>query len=137
MHRTVLRVSLALAVGVSAAACNSPDREPGDAAGAKVLRTLFERSNVPARIVSFKKTQGRAAHLAEADVYEYWYESEIQFPDGFDAKCANEKDRGPCALLGLATDQTFKKNEILKSEGSLHFTKGQKGGWTGEDNNSY
>jgi hypothetical protein len=127
----VAAATLILALG----ACGGT-REPSDAAGAKVLRNMFERSAVPARIVSFKKTQGRAAHVGANDVYEYWYESEIQFPEGYDAKCANEKERGACALLGLAVDQSFQKNEILKSEGSLHFSKGEKG-WMAEDNNAY
>ncbi len=130
----VMRVAgaaLILALG----ACGGT-REPNDAAGAKVLRNMFESAAVPARIVSFKKTQGRAAHIGNDDVYEYWYESEIQFPDGYDAKCANEKERGACALMGLATDQSFQKNEILKSEGSLHFSKTDQG-WLAEDKNAY
>jgi len=64
------------------------------------------------------------------------YESEIQFPDGYEAKCAEEKERGPCALLGIAADQTFQKNEILKSEGSLHFSKTGKG-WAARTKNDY
>jgi hypothetical protein len=127
----VAAVSLILALG----ACGGP-KEPNDAVGAKVLRNMFERAAVPARIVSFKKTQGRAAHVGTEDVYEYWYESEIQFPDGFEAKCANEKERGACALLGLAADQSFQKNEILKSEGSLHFSRNDKG-WAAEDKTTY
>ncbi|QGM47577.1 hypothetical protein [Methylocystis heyeri] len=127
----VAAASLILALG----ACGEP-KEPNDAVGAKVLRNMFERAAVPARIVSFKKTQGRAAHVGTEDVYEYWYESEIQFPDGFDAKCANEKERGACTLLGLAADQSFQKNEILKSEGSLHFSRNDKG-WAAEDKNTY
>jgi hypothetical protein len=127
----VAAASLILALG----ACGEP-KEPNDAVGAKVLRNMFERAAVPARIVSFKKTQGRAAHVGNEDVYEYWYESEIQFPEGFEAKCANEKERGACTLLGLAADQSFQKNEILKSEGSLHFSRNDKG-WAGEDKNTY
>ncbi len=83
-----------------------------------------------------QKTQGREAHIGTQDVYEYWYESEIQFPDGYEAKCAEEKERGPCALLGIAADQSFQKNEILKSEGSLHFSKTEKG-WAAEDKSDY
>jgi len=135
MNKPMMKMTLALAATVLLAACGG-DHEPGDAAGAKVLRNLFERSSVPARIVSFKKTQGRAAHIGTEDVYQYWYESEVQFPDGYEAKCANEKERGPCALLGIAVDQTFQKNEILKSEGSLHFSKTEKG-WAAEDKNAY
>jgi hypothetical protein len=127
----VAAASLILALG----ACGEP-KEPNDAVGAKVLRNMFERAAVPARIVSFKKTQGRAAHVGNEDVYEYWYESEIQFPEGFEAKCANEKERGACTLLGLAGDQSFQKNEILKSEGSLHFSRNDKG-WAAEDKNTY
>jgi len=86
-------------------------REPGDAAGARVLRNLFQRSGVPANIVSFKKTQGREAHIGAQDVYEYWYESEIQFPDGYEAKCVEEKERGPCALLGIARIRRSRKTK--------------------------
>jgi hypothetical protein len=136
MKKPMVKLSLALAAAVLLSACN-PDREPGEAAGAKVLRNLFARAKAPAQIVSFKKTQGRAAHTPGGEVYEYWYESEILFPEGYDAKCAYEKERGVCALLGIASDQSFRKNEILKSEGSLHFAKDGKGSWTGEDNDSY
>lgn len=135
MTKPMMKITLALATVFALAAC-SGSREPGDAAGARVLRNLFERSGVPAHIVSFKKTQGREAHIGAQDVYEYWYESEIQFPDGYEAKCADEKERGPCALLGIAADQTFQKNEILKSEGSLHFSKSAKG-WAAEDKGNY
>jgi hypothetical protein len=135
MNKPMMKIAVALAAVFALAGCGG-SREPGDAAGARVLRNLFERSGVPAHIVSFKKTQGREAHIGSEDVYQYWYESEIQFPDGYDAKCANEKDRGPCALLGIAADQTFQKNEILKSEGSLHFSKTEKG-WAAEDKNAY
>ena len=44
--------------------------------------------------------------------------------------------KSPTDLLGLAADQAFQKNEILRSEGSLHFSKSEKG-WTGEDKNTY
>ncbi len=116
------------------AAC-SPS-EPNEAAGAKVLRNIFARGNVPADVVSFKKTMGRAVPTKQGEVYEYWYESEVHFPQEFEAKCSSEKERGVCALLGLVADQTFKKNEILKSEGSLHFSKTDKG-WLAEDKNTY
>ncbi|MGA8170151.1 MAG: hypothetical protein WB816_04865 [Methylocystis sp.] len=135
MNTPIMKLTLALAAAVALASCGGT-HEPGDAAGAKVLRNLFEHAGVPAHIVSFKKTQGREAHIGAQDVYEYWYESEIQFPEGYEAKCADEKDRGPCALLGIAADQTFQKNEILKSEGSLHFSKTEKG-WAAEDKNNY
>lgn len=136
MKKSVLGLSLALLSAAVLSAC-SGSREPGDAAGAKVLRNLFERASVPAKIVSFKKTQGRAAHIGSDDVYEYWYESEVQFPEGYEAKCADEKERGLCALLGLVNDRTFVKNEILRSEGSLHFSKTQKGAWSAEDGKEY
>ncbi len=134
MNRPITKIAAA-AMTIMLTACGGT-REPTDAIGAKVLRNMFEHASVPARIVSFKKTQGRAAHVGGEDVYEYWYESEIQFPDGYEAKCANEKERGACALLGLAADQSFQKNEILRSEGSLHFSKTEKG-WAGEDKNTY
>ncbi len=135
MNKPMIKIAAAIMTTLLLTACGG-DREPNDAIGAKVLRNMFERASVPAKIVSFKKTQGRAAHIGDSDVYEYWYESEIQFPEGYEAKCAYEKERGACALLGLAADQAFQKNEILRSEGSLHFSKSEKG-WTGEDKNTY
>jgi hypothetical protein len=135
MNKPMLKITLTVATAFALAACGG-NHEPGDAAGARVLRNLFEHLGVPANIVSFKKTQGRAAHIGAEDVYQYWYESEIQFPNGYEAKCADEKERGPCALLGITADQTFQKNEILKSEGSLHFSKTEKG-WAAEDKNIY
>ena len=134
MHKLKVKVALAAAALTLLAGCGAS--EPNDAAGLKVLRTIFERAHVPANIISFKKTMGRAATTRDGDVYEYWYESEVQFPEGFEAKCADEKERGACALLGVVSDQSFKKNEILRSEGSLHFAKSEKG-WVGEDNNTY
>jgi hypothetical protein len=128
-------LSLVVVAAASLSACSGG--EPGDAAGAKVMRNLLERSKVPAKLVSFKKTSGRGAHIGNTDVYEYQYEAEVQFPEGYEAKCAEEKERGPCAALGLASDQSFQKNEILKSEGMLHFSGTEKGGWTGEDGQSY
>jgi hypothetical protein len=134
-----MNARFALSLVVVAATCLSAcsGGEPGDAAGAKVLRNLLERSKVPAKLVSFKKTNGRGARIGNTDVYEYQYEAEVQFPEGFDAKCADEKERGPCAALGLASDRSFPKNEILRSEGMLHFSGTEKGGWIGEDGQTY
>ncbi len=135
-----MKARFALSLVVAAAACLSAcngNGEPGDAMGAKVLRNVLESAKVPAKLVSFKKTSGRAAHIGNADVYEYQYQAELQFPDGYEAKCADEKERGPCAALGLATDRTFQKNEVWTGEGMLHFTGTQKGGWVGEDGQTY
>ena len=73
MNKPMIKITLALAAVFALAACGG-SREPGDAAGARVLRNLFQRSGVPANIVSFKKTQGREAHIGTQNVYEYWYE---------------------------------------------------------------
>ncbi|HYA81382.1 MAG TPA: hypothetical protein VED87_10665 [Methylocystis sp.] len=133
MNQLKVRVALVAAV-VSLSGCGPS--EPNDAAGLNVLRTMFERAHVPVKILSFKKTMGRSAKTPSGDVYEYWYESDVQFPQGFEAKCADEKERGACALLGVVSDQTFGKNEVVRSEGSLHFAKSEKG-WVGEDDNTY
>ena len=79
----------------------------------------------------------KVGNLGDTDVYEFQYEAELQFPDGYEAKCSDEKERGPCAALGLATDRTFQKNEIWRGEGMLHFSGTQKGGWVGEDGQTY
>ncbi len=130
-----VRLFLAALAALAVASCSGA-REPGDATGAKVLRNLLDKNAVGAKLVSFKKTNGRQVSNAGGDAYEFWYEAELQFPDGFEAKCADEKERGTCAFLGLGADQTFAKNEVLKSEGTLHFVK--KGdGWLAEDKNSY
>jgi hypothetical protein len=60
----------------------------------------------------------------------------VQFPEAYEAVCADEKERGRCAYLGLAQDQSFKKGEVLKSEGTLHFVRSDKG-WIGEDQSAY
>lgn len=112
------------------------DRQPGDATGGKVIRNLLEKSGVNATIVSFKKVQGREVKRDNIDAFELMYEAEIQFPDGFEAKCANEKERGQCAILGIDDDRNFAKGEVHNSEGTLHFVKTEKG-WMGEDNNAY
>jgi hypothetical protein len=64
------------------------------------------------------------------------YEAEIQFPEGFEAKCADERERGKCAFLGIDDDRTFAKAEVHTSEGTLHFVKSEKG-WMAEDNQAY
>jgi fructose-1,6-bisphosphatase/sedoheptulose 1,7-bisphosphatase-like protein len=129
-----LKLAALLAPALALAGCG--DRPPGDATGAKVLRNILEKNGVDGRIVSFKKVQGREIKRDNVDAYEVMYEAEVQFPEGYDAKCAEERERGKCAFLGLDADQTFVKNEILRSEGTLHFVKNGKG-WLAEDKNEY
>ncbi|BGE84474.1 hypothetical protein Ms3S1_09100 [Methylosinus sp. 3S-1] len=114
----------------------SGGREPGDAVGAKVLRNLLSKQDVGAKLIAFKKVDGRDVKTPSAEAYELWYEAEVQFPEDYEAHCADEKLRGRCAYLGLAQDQSFKKGEVLKSEGTLHFVRSDKG-WVGEDQNAY
>ncbi|HMK89888.1 MAG TPA: hypothetical protein VK446_09695 [Methylocystis sp.] len=130
------KVKLAAAAAALAALAGCGSGEPNDAAGLSVLRNMLVQAQVPANVVSFRKTMGRAANTRDGDVYEYWYESDVQFPEGYEAKCAEEKERGACALLGVVADRTFKKNETVHSEGSLFFAKSDKG-WVGEDKKAY
>ncbi len=134
MRIQAVSIAIAAVAGLMLAGCGSS--EPGDATGAKVLRNLLEQTGVGAKLVSFKKTQGREVKTPSADAYEFWYEAELQFPDDLEAKCSDEKERGKCAYLGLSTDQSFKKGEVWKSEGTLNFVKSDKG-WVGEDNKTY
>jgi len=134
MKKNGVRLSLVLASALALAGCG--DHQPGDATGAKVLRNLLEKNGVAAKLVSFKKVQGREVKNGGGEAYELMYEAEVQFPDGFDAKCADERERGVCAFLGLAADQNFKNSEILRSEGTLHFVKKEKN-WLAEDKNAY
>lgn len=134
MRKHGLFLLLAAVSAFALAGCG--DKAPGDATGAKVLRNLLDKDGVGAKLVSFKKTQGRELKTADADVYEYWYEAELQFPEDLDAKCADEKERGKCAYLGLSSDRSFKKGEVLTSEGTLNFVKTDKG-WVGEDKVAY
>lgn len=135
MNMRGLQFSLAALAMLALAGC-SESREPGDATGAKVLRNLLSKQGVTAKLLSFKKTQGRDLKTPSAEAYELWYEAEVQFPEGYEANCAEEKERGRCAYLSLTHDQSFKKGEVWKSEGTLHFLKSQKG-WMGEDQNAY
>lgn len=126
----------ALAAAFLAGCGASGDGTPNDAAGAKVLRNLLSKYGVGAKVVSFKKTQGREQKSKEINAYELWYEAEVAFPDGYQAACSDEKARGRCTFLALTQDQAFEKGEVLKSEGTLHFVKSDKG-WVGEDQNAY
>jgi hypothetical protein len=112
------------------------DGPPSEAIGAKVLRNLLDKHGVSAKLVSFKKTQGRELKTPKTHAYEYWYEAQLQFPDDLDAKCNDEKERGICAYLGLSSDHSFKKGDVLSSEGTLNFIKTEKG-WMGEDKVAY
>jgi hypothetical protein len=134
MRKQGLFVVLAALAALTLAGCG--DQTPGDATGAKVLRNLLDKQGVGAKLVSFKKTQGREVKRPDAQAYEFWYEAELQFPEDLDTKCQDEKERGKCAYLGLTADQSFKKGEVLRSEGTLNFVKTEKG-WVGEDNVAY
>lgn len=135
MNKQRLLLVLATGVTLALASCNAGG-PPGDATGAKVLRNLLDQNGVGAKIVSFKKTLGREVKNGGGEAFEFMYEAEVQFPEGYEAKCADEKLRGKCAFLGLDADQTFKKDEVLRSDGTLHFFKNDKG-WLAEDKNAY
>jgi hypothetical protein len=135
MNMSGFLLAVAAAATIALGGC-SGGHEPNDAIGAKVLRNLFSKQSVGAKIVSFKKVDGREVKTPSAAAYELWYEAEVQFPEDFEAHCTDEKQRGRCAYLGLAQDQNFKKGEVLKSEGTLHFVRSDKG-WLGEDQNAY
>jgi len=128
------RLFFGLVAALALAGCS--DHLPGDATGAKVLRNILEKNGVDAKIVSFKKVNTREVKRENMSAFELMYEAEVQFPEGFEAKCRDEKERGKCAFLGIDEDRTFSKSEVLTSEGTLHFVKSDKG-WIGEDNNSY
>jgi hypothetical protein len=125
---------LGLAAALSLAGCG--DHQPGDATGAKVLRNILEKNGVDAKIVSFKKVNAREVKRDNINAFELMYEAEVQFPEGFEARCHDEKERGKCAFLGIDEDRTFAKSEVHTSEGTLHFVKTEKG-WLAEDNNAY
>jgi hypothetical protein len=129
-----LRLLTGLVAAIALAGCG--DHQPGDATGAKVLRNILEKNGVDAKIVSFKKVNAREVNRDKISAFELLYEAEIQFPEGFEAKCRDEKERGKCAFLGIDEDRTFAKSEVHTSEGTLHFVKTEKG-WMAEDNNVY
>jgi hypothetical protein len=129
-----LRLFAGLAAALALTGCG--DHMPGDATGAKVLRNILEKSGVDAKIVSFKKVNAREVKRDKIEAFELLYEAEIQFPEGFEAKCHDERERGKCAFLGIDEDRTFAKSEVHTSEGTLHFVKTEKG-WMAEDNNTY
>lgn len=129
-----LRLFVGLAAAIALAGCG--DHQPGDATGAKVLRNILEKNGVDAKIVSFKKVNARDVKRDKVEAFELLYEAEIQFPEGFEAKCRDERERGKCAFLGIDEDRTFAKSEVHTSEGTLHFVKTEKG-WMAEDNNVY
>ncbi len=129
-----LGLLMGLAAALALAGCG--DHQPGDATGAKVLRNILQNSGVDAKIVSFKKVNAREVKRDNIQAFELMYEAEVQFPEGFEAKCRDERERGKCAFLGIDEDRTFAKSEVHTSEGTLHFVKTEKG-WMAEDNNTY
>ncbi|MGJ0509276.1 MAG: hypothetical protein ACR652_19565 [Methylocystis sp.] len=129
-----MRLFMGLAAALTLAACGA--HQPGDATGAKVLRNILEKNGVDAKIVSFKKVNAREVKRDNIAAFELMYEAEVQFPEGFEARCRDEKERGKCAFLGIDEDRTFAKSEVHTSEGTLHFVKTEKG-WMAEDNNTY
>jgi hypothetical protein len=135
MRMRGLGLALAGVVALALAGC-SGGREPNDAIGAKVLRNLLSKQGVGGKLISFRKTDGRALKTPSAEAYELWYEAEVQFPEAYEANCADERSRGRCAYLGLAQNQSFQKGEVLKAEGTLHFVRSDKG-WVGEDASAY
>jgi hypothetical protein len=135
MNKKIARLGVAAIATLLLAACGG-SHLPGDATSAKVLRNILQKNGVDAKIVSFKKVQGREVKRENIDAYEVMYEAEIQFPEGFEAKCRDERERGKCAFLGIDEDRTFAKSEVHTSEGTLHFVKTDKG-WMAEDNNAY
>jgi len=135
--KTILNATAAALLALSLAACSPSNMPPGDATGGVVLRNLLAGSGIPgSKILSFKKVDGRELKNDKIDAYELMYDAEVQFTEGFDAKCADEKQRGKCAFLGINDDRAFAKNEILRSEGTLHFVKSEKG-WVAEDSKAY
>lgn len=130
----IFRLSIGLAAALALAGCG--DHQPGDATGAKVLRNILQKNGVEAKIVSFKKVNAREVNRDKVNAFELMYEAEVLFPEGFEAKCREERERGKCAFLGLDEDRTFAKAEVHTSEGTLHFVKTDKG-WMAEDNNVY
>lgn len=129
-----VRLFFGLAAACALAGCG--EHLPGDATGAKVLRNILEKNGVAAKIVSFKKVNAREVKREKIDAFERLDQAEIQFPEGFEAKCRDERERGKCAFLGIDDDRTFAKSEVHTSEGTLHFVKSEKG-WMAEDNNAY
>ncbi|GLI93715.1 hypothetical protein [Methylocystis echinoides] len=134
MFNRNMRLFAGLAAALTLAACGA--HQPGDATGAKVLRNILEKNGVDAKIVSFKKVNAREVKRDNMAAFELMYEAEVQFPEGFEAKCRDEKERGKCAFLGIDEDRTFAKSEVHTSEGTLHFVKTEKG-WLAEDNEAY
>jgi hypothetical protein len=129
-----VRYLLAVAATIALAGCG--DHQPGDATGSMVLSNIIQKNGVGAKIVSFKKVQGREVKHGNTEAFELMYEAEIMFPEGYEAKCHDEKERGICAFLSVNEDRTFAKSEVTTSEGTLHFVKSDKG-WVAEDNNAY
>jgi len=126
MNKPMIKIAAAIMTTLLLTACGG-DREPTTPSAPKCCETC---SNAPAfgqdRIL--QKTQGRAAHIGDSDVYDIGTNPKIQFPEGYEAKCAYEKERGACALLGLAADQAFQKERNPQKRGVAAFSKSERAG---------
>jgi len=132
MKKSMIKITLALAAfspwrhaAEVASRATPPERE------CCAICSAFRRSR---NIVSFKKTRD-ARRISERRTFTNIGTSRNQFPDGYDAKCAEEKER-PLRAARNRRGSDVPENEILKSEGSLHFSKTGKG-WAAEDKNDY
>jgi hypothetical protein len=135
MIKRGLLLAVATAAAIGLAGCTG-DREPSEAAGAKVLRNLLSKEGLAVKVTSFKTLKARGVKTQGAEAFEIWYAAEFEFPEPFEASCVNEVKRGRCTYLGLIDDKSFKKGEMHASEGTLHFVRSDKG-WVGEDQNVY
>ena len=63
-----VRYLLAVAATIALAGCG--DHQPGDATGSKVLSNIIQKNGVGAKIVSFKKVQGREVKHGNTEAFE-------------------------------------------------------------------
>ncbi len=93
-------------------------------------RTAYEKSihaiaNGKVKLISFLKINGRKGESAGRKYYEVEYEAELEFLENYQP------------AMGLMDGMLkYKKGDVKKIRGWLHFEETEKG-WRGEDGNVY
>jgi len=111
------------------------DDIPSENDGRKAFKSMISSK---AKILSFKKTNGKKYEFGGAKYYEMFYEAEIVYPEGLNTQCLEKnlptvyafgkpigKDRSRCiGLFGIKTRDIGEKEKL---SGSIAFEKTENG----------
>ena len=86
------------------------------------------------RIIYFRKVNGQSRELMGVKFYNFEYEAEIEYPNGFNMECKSKK--GEFTGWSCFMKEVHDKGEKVKRNSEITFERTEKG-WKGPDNNIY